>query len=99
MVTPGSKGEELIKNLEKTECIYAFFIYCKKTELYEHLSKQISKVKCLTSNPEVLCKKFIEINKDYLYPHFKYNYSTEQNNYDDYTIWNLKNLNQKINLH
>ena len=90
VITPGSKGEELIKNLEKLSCIYAFFIYCKKTELYENLSKQISKIKCLTSNPEILCKKFIEINKDYLYPNFKYNYSMKEKNCDDYiNIWNF----------
>ena len=93
VITPGSKGEELIKNLEKIQCIYAFFIYCKKTELYENLSKQISKVKCVTSNPEILCKKFIEINKEYLFPNFKYNYSYEENDYDDYiNLWNLKKL-------
>ena len=59
IITPGSKGEELIKNLENIRCIYASFIYCRNLEFHEKWAKYINKVKCLTSEPEILCQKFI----------------------------------------
>ena len=32
VITPGSKGEELIQNLEEKQCIKALFVYCWNTE-------------------------------------------------------------------
>ena len=72
VVTPGSKGEELIKNLENFECIKAFFIYCKNTEFHEKWAKKIKKVKCITSDPEILCKKFLELNDEIAILNFNY---------------------------
>ena len=43
VVTPGSKGEELIKNLENFECIKAFFVYCENTEFHEKWAKKNKK--------------------------------------------------------
>ena len=45
IITPGSKGEELIKNLEDIKCIYAFFIYCGNIELHEKWTKNINQRK------------------------------------------------------
>ena len=73
VITTGNKGEELIKNLEQYECIKSFFIYCFNTKLHEKWAKNYKKIGCLTSNPEILCQKFIELNKNYLIPNFKYN--------------------------
>ena len=76
VVTPGSKGEELILNLENFECIKSFFIYCKNVEFHKKWANKIKKVGCLTSNPEILCQKFIEINKNYIIPNFNYQCKT-----------------------
>jgi len=72
VVTPGSKGEELIKNLENFECIKAFFVYCENTEFHEKWAKKIKKVGCITSNPEILCKKFLELNDEIAILNFNY---------------------------
>ena len=72
VVTPGTKGEELIKNLENFECIKAFFVYCENTEFHEKWAKKIKKVVCITSNPEILCKKFLELNDEIAILHFNY---------------------------
>jgi len=85
VITPGSKGEELIKNLEKFECIKSFFVYCWNTELHEKWASKIKKVGVITSDPEILCQKFIELNKNYLIP--KFDYKGEINIYD--TLLNL----------
>ena len=61
----------MILNLENFQCIKEFFIYCQNPEIHEW-AKKIKKVKCLTSDPEVLCKKFIELNKTYFCPNFNY---------------------------
>ena len=92
VITPGSKGEEFIKNLEQNQCIYCFFVYCKNIEEHEKWTKNIPKVKCVTSNPEILCKELIELNKDYLFPNFNYgqNITKEKNN--DLFLWNFKKL-------
>ena len=94
VITPGSKGEEFIKNLEQNQCIYCFFVYCKNIEEHEKWTKNIPKVKCITSNPEILCKELIELNKDYLFPNFNYgqNITKEKNNEDYLFSWNLKKL-------
>ena len=76
VITSGSNGEELIKNLENFECIKTFFIYCKHVEYHEKWAKNMKKVGCITSNPEILCKKFIELNKDYIIPNFNYQCKT-----------------------
>ena len=62
VITPGSKGEELIRNLENFECIKAFFVFCGNVKLHENWVKKEKKVVCLTSNPEILCKKLFKIN-------------------------------------
>ena len=72
VVTPGSKGEELIKNLENFECIKAFFVYCQNTEFHEKWAKKIKKVRCITSDPEILCKKFLELNDEIAILNFNY---------------------------
>ena len=72
VITPGSKGEELIQNLEEFQCIQTFFIYCWNTELHEKWANKRKKVGCITSSPEILCQKFIELNKKYIIPNFKY---------------------------
>ena len=94
VITPGSKGEEFIKNLEQNQCIYCFFVYCKNIEEHEKWTKNIPKVKYVTSNPEILCKELIELNKDYLFPNFNYgqNITKEKNNEDHLFSWNLKKL-------
>jgi len=78
VVTTGSKGKELIQNLEKNICIKSFFIYCKNTEYHESWAKNIKKVGCITSSPEILCQKFIEFNNSYYIPNF--NYKSKNNN-------------------
>ena len=45
IITPGSKGEELIKNLKNIKCIYAYFVYCENIELHKKWAKNINKVK------------------------------------------------------
>ena len=55
VVTPGSKGKDLIEKLEKFDCIKTFFIYCYDVKLNESLAKNIKKVSCITSSPEILC--------------------------------------------
>ena len=77
VITTGSHGEELILNLGNFECIKTFFIYCMNIEHHEW-AKKIKKVGCLTSDPEILCQKLIELNKDYIIPNF--NYKSEENN-------------------
>ena len=52
IITPGSKGEEMVHNLEKNKFVHAFFVYCKNTKLHEKWAKSIKKVKCITSNPD-----------------------------------------------
>jgi len=78
VVTPGSLGKELILNLESFQCIKAFFIYCDNPQFHDW-AKKIKKVKCITSDLEILCKKFIELNNSYFYPNFNYS-SKEDNN-------------------
>ena len=90
IITPGSKGEELVKNLEENQCIKAFFIYCWDVELHEKWVKNKKKVKCLTSDPEILCQKFIELNKEYLIPNFKY-----RNKESEQFFFNFKKLKSK----
>ena len=77
VVTPGSLGKELILNLESFQCIKAFFIYCENPKFHDWATK-IKKVKCITSDLEILCKKFIELNNSYFYPNF--NYSSKEVN-------------------
>jgi len=72
IVTPGSKGEELIQSLKDFECIKAFFIFCRNIQFHENWAKKYEKVKCLTSNPEILCQNFIEFNKNFAFPNFNY---------------------------
>ena len=79
VITPGSKGKELIQHLEKNNCIKSFFIYCNNTESHEEWAKKIKKVGCITSDLEILCQKFIEINKSYFIPNFNYDRKTNDN--------------------
>ena len=79
VVTPGSLGKELMLNLESFQCIKVFFIYCKNPK-YHDWAKKIKKVKCITSDPEVLCEKFIELNNSVFYPNFNYSSKEDNNN-------------------
>jgi len=90
VITTGSKGKELIQNLEKNNCIKSFFIYCLNTKLHESWAKNIKKVGCITSNPEILCQKFIEFNNGYYIPQF--NYKSKVNNIEISSIENNENL-------
>ncbi len=56
--------------------------------LHEKWAKNKKKVEYVTSNPEILCKKFIELNKLYLIPNFKYSNKIKKNLF----IFNLKEL-------
>ena len=78
VITPGSKGEELINNLDNIKCIKYFFIYCKNPKLHESWASSYKKVGCVTSNPEILCQKLIELNNKYRLPNF--NYQSKSNN-------------------
>ena len=71
VITPGFQGEELIMNLENFKCIKYFFVYCENTEPHENWTKKYKKIICLTSDPEILCLKFLEVN-DYFIPNFNY---------------------------
>ena len=93
VVICGSLEKELIKILEQNECINAFFVFCWNAELYEEQIKKIKKLKCLTSDIEILRKKFVEINKNYIFPNFKYNNIDKINLLDDFHfIYNSGNL-------
>ena len=89
VVTPGSKVKELIEKLEKFDCIKSFFIYCFDVKVNELWAKNIKKIGCITSSLEILCKKFIEINEDYIIPKFNYKFSANSD-------INL-NLNDEVN--
>ena len=91
VITPGSKGEELIKNLEQYECIKSFYIYCWNTELHEKWAKNRKKIGCLTSNPEILCQKLIELNKPYLVPSFIYKDENKNDVLLNFQVMNSKN--------
>ena len=67
VITPGSKGEELIQNLKDFDCIKAFFIFCGNEKFHENWAKKYKKVVCITSSPEILCQKFIQFNKNYAF--------------------------------
>ena len=95
IITPGSRGEELIKNLEDNEYIKAFFVYCWNTELHKNWAKKYEKVKCLTSDPHILLKKFVEINKNYKFPKFRYNYYNNENNEEDELLFDFDKI--KVN--
>ena len=100
VVTSGSKGKELIEKLEKFDCIKSFFIYCYDVKFNEIWAKNIKKVGCITSSPEILCKKFIEINENYIIPNF--NYKCSANNYVNLNeenpeeIFNINSIYLKI---
>ena len=72
VITPGSKGEELIENLKDFECIRAFFIFCRNEKFEESWPQKFKKIVCVTSNPEILCQKLIEFNKNFAFPNLDY---------------------------
>ena len=75
VVISGSKGKESLEKLEKFDCIKSFFIYYNDIKLNELWVKNNKKVGCITSSLEILCKKFIEINENYIIPNFNYKYN------------------------
>ena len=77
VITPGSSALNLISNLENFKCIKSFFIFCSNAEFYKIWARMIKIVGCITSSPEELCYKLIEINKKYIIPNF--NYKTQEN--------------------
>ena len=85
VITPGFEGKELIQKLEKFNFIKTFFIYCDDIKLHESWTKNNKKVGCITSSPEILCKKLIELNKNYIIPNFNYNCNA------------IKSINLKLN--
>ena len=96
VISPGSKGEELISKLHEKQSIKAFFIFCFKPELHEEWIKKYEKIKCLTNKPEILIKNFIDINKDYIFPHFNFKLNESKKikiNFDK-NINELKSNNQ-----
>ena len=92
VISPGSGGEELVSKLHEKESIKAFFIFCYNVKKHEEWTKKYEKIKCLTNNPKILLKKFIEINKDYLIPNFKY--TDEEKEIIDFKL-DFNNLNSK----
>ena len=72
VITPGSKGEELIYNLQNFENIKTFFIFCGNIEYHEQWAKKYKKIYCIASNTEILCQKLIELNKNYFVPNLNY---------------------------
>ena len=42
------------------------------TEFHEKWAKKIKKVGCITSDPEILCKKFLELNDEITILNFNY---------------------------
>ena len=94
VVTPGSKGQELIKRLEENKCINAFFVYCMNVEFHRKWTQNIKKVKCLTSNPEILKQKFCELNKNYKFPSFAYSDMNTKKTLDDLDfLFNINDIN------
>ena len=79
VITPGSRGKELITSLENFECIKSFFIYCRFPTDY-NWAKNIKKVGCITSDPKIICQKLIGINKTYIIPDFNYKTKSNDNN-------------------
>ena len=94
VITPGSKGKELISNLGNFECIKSFFIFCRNPDFHKW-ANNMKKVGCITSDPKILCQKFIDLNKNYIFPNFNFRSKT-YNAYND-TILNLDNNNLEDN--
>ena len=94
VVTPGSKGEELINKLKDFDCIKSFFIFCMDVKSHERWAKKIKKVGCITSKAELLCQKFVEINKEYIFPNF--NYQRKKNNNNLKMIENFTNNSELL---
>ena len=88
VITPGSKGEELILKLQNFDCIKTFFIFCGNVNTHAQWAKKYNKIGCLTSSPEILCQKFIELNKNYIIPNF--NYQSKE-----YQLANLNGINSE----
>ena len=83
--------------MHEKESINAFFIFCYNTQNHEEWTKKYEKIKCLTNDPKILIKKFIEINKDYLIPNFKY--ENEEKEIIDFKLdFNNLNSNNKYSL-
>ena len=94
IITPGSKGEEIIKKLQENKSIKAFFIFCNNPEKYEELSKKYEKIKIITNKHEELTKKSIDFNKDYSIPIFKYDENEVKKKCDfDFNFGGLKSKN------
>ena len=79
----------MISNLDIFDCIKEFLIFCGNVTFHEQWTKKFKKILCLTSNPETLCKKLIELNKPYIIPNF--NYKNKDNK-----LSNLKEINRKM---
>ena len=91
IITPGSKGEELIQKTQNFDCIKAYFIFCNDTANHKKWAKKFKKVECITSNIEIICQKFIEINKNYIIPNF--NYKKKDNLYSSLNYISSNNAN------
>ena len=54
------------------------------------MGQKYNKIGCLTSSPEILCQKFIELNKNYIIPNF--NYQSKENQLANLNGINSENL-------
>ena len=93
VIITGIQEKELIQNLENNNCIKAFYIYSHNIKFHDEWTKNIKKIECITSNPEILCQKLIELNSIYLIPNF--NYKSIINTFD---IDFASNENEKYNV-
>jgi len=91
IITPGSKGEEIILKTQNFDCIKAYFVFCKDTKIHKKWAKKYKKVECITSNIEIICQKFIEINKNYIIPNF--NYKKKDNLYSSLNYISSESVN------
>ena len=97
VITPGSKGEELISKIHENRLIKAFIVFCYKPKIHKNWVKNYKKIKCLTKDPIKLTKTFIDLNKNYLIPVFNYNEINNNNKIKidfDLHFTNLKSDNK-----
>lgn len=78
IITPGTKGEDLIKELYKFKCINSFIIYCFNPENHKNWAKKYDKIKGISTDSNDLCKSLLKINKKYLIPYFTYKIEIEK---------------------
>ena len=100
VITPGTKGEELVSKLHENKSIKAFCVFCFNPQFHQEWVKKYEKIKCLTNDPITLTEKFIELNKEYLIPNFNYDEKINKKKIDFDLNFNPKDLkpNNKFSL-